>query len=103
MRSFGVVPACQLGLAALAMSAALTNSKIDTCTTTNELTFSDLAFDSLNKQRTDLMPFHGAVGDSGVRQGGIAVDRVACQRALVVVGKHSAPHGQDNPWNSQGP
>ena len=48
-----------------AMSASLTNSNIDSRTTTNVLSFSDLAFDNLDKQRTDAMQFHGAVGDTG--------------------------------------
>ncbi len=60
-----VVTAFLLGLPVLAMSATLTNSNIDTRTTTNVLSFSDLAFDNLDKQRSDLLRFHGAVGDSG--------------------------------------
>lgn len=49
----------------LAMSASLTNANIDTRTTTNVLSFSDLSFDDLSKLRTDQLQFHGAVGDSG--------------------------------------
>ena len=54
-----------LGLPAVAMSASLTNSNIDSRTTTNLLSFSDLAFDHLAKERTDLLQFHGSVGDAG--------------------------------------
>ena len=54
-----------LGLPAMAMSASLTNSNIDSRTTTNLLSFSDLAFDHLAKERTDLLQFHGSVGDAG--------------------------------------
>ena len=60
-----VVTAFVLGLPVVAMSAALTNSNIDTRTTTNVLSFSDLAFDNLDKQRSDQLQFHGSVGDSG--------------------------------------
>ena len=52
-------------LPVLAMSASLTNANIDTRTTTNVVSFSDLAFDDLSKLRTDQLQFHGAVGDSG--------------------------------------
>lgn len=65
MRLSRIVAACSLGLPVLAMSGALNNGNIDTRTTTNVLTFSDLAFDDLDKQRTDLMQFHGSVGDTG--------------------------------------
>jgi hypothetical protein len=54
-----------LGLPVMAMSASLTNSNIDSRTTTNLLSFSDLAFDHLAKERTDLLQFHGSVGDAG--------------------------------------
>jgi hypothetical protein len=54
-----------LGLPVVAMAATLTNSNIDTRTTTNVLSFSDLSFDDLSKLRTDQLQFHGAVGDSG--------------------------------------
>jgi hypothetical protein len=60
-----MVAALAAGLPMLAMAAGLTNSNIDTRTTTNVLSFSDLAFDNLDKQRTDRLQFHGAVGDSG--------------------------------------
>lgn len=60
-----IVTAFVLGLPLVAMSAALTNSNIDSRTTTNVLSFSDLAFDNLDKQRTDLLQFHGSVGDAG--------------------------------------
>jgi hypothetical protein len=60
-----IVAAFVLGLPAVAMSASLTNSNIDTRTTTNVLSFSDLAFDHLDKQRTDVLKFHGAVGSAG--------------------------------------
>ena len=60
-----VVTAVALGWPVLAMSATLTNSNIDTRTTTNSLSFSDLAFDDLSKVRTDLLRFHGSVGDAG--------------------------------------
>ena len=53
------------GLPVVAMSASLTNSNIDSRTTTNLLSFSDLAFDHLAKERTDLLQFHGSVGDAG--------------------------------------
>ena len=65
MRLSRIVAACCLGLPALAMSAALTNSNIDTRTTTNVITFSDLAFDNLDKLRTDALQFHGSVGATG--------------------------------------
>lgn len=54
-----------LGLPVVAMSASLTNSNIDSRTTTNLLSFSDLAFDHLAKERSDLLQFHGSVGDAG--------------------------------------
>ena len=54
-----------LALPVVAMSATLTNSNIDMRTTTNVLSFSDLAFDHLDKQRSDLLRFHGSVGDAG--------------------------------------
>jgi len=60
-----VLAACVVGLPGVAMSATLTNSNIDTRTTTNLLSFSDLAFDDLDKLRTDVLRFHGAVGDAG--------------------------------------
>jgi hypothetical protein len=61
--SFAIALAGALPMAA--MSASLTNSNIDTRTTTNVLSFSDLAFDNLDKQRTDVLQFHGSVGDAG--------------------------------------
>ena len=60
-----VLGALVLGLPAVSMSATLTNANIDTRTTTNQLSFSDLAFDHLDKERTDTLRFHGAVGDAG--------------------------------------
>lgn len=60
-----VVAALVLGLPVVAMSASLTNSNIDTRTTTNVLSFSDLAFDNLSKERSDLLRFHGPVGAAG--------------------------------------
>ena len=60
-----VVAAFALGLPVMAMSATLTSSNIDTRTTTSVLSFSDLAFDNLSKQRSDLLQFHGAVGAAG--------------------------------------
>ena len=60
-----VVAAVALGLPIVAMSATLTNSNIDTRTTTNLLSFSDLAFDDLVKDRTDVLRFHGSVHDAG--------------------------------------
>lgn len=60
-----IAAALAAGLPVLAMSASLTNANIDTRTTTNQLSFSDLAFDDLSKLRTDQLQFHGAVGDSG--------------------------------------
>jgi len=60
-----IVTAFLSGLPVLAMSATLTNSNIDVRTTTNVLSFSDLAFDNLDKQRSDLLRFHGAVGAAG--------------------------------------
>ena len=65
MQLSSVVTAFALGLPVVAMSASLTNSNIDSRTTTNLLSFSDLAFDHLEKQRTDQLQFHGSVGDAG--------------------------------------
>jgi hypothetical protein len=65
MQLSSVVTAFALGLPVMAMSATLTNSNIDSRTTTNVLSFSDLAFDNLDKERTDLLRFHGSVGDAG--------------------------------------
>lgn len=52
-------------LPVVAMSSTLTNSNIDVRTTTNVLSFSDLAFDHLVKQRSDVLQFHGSVGSAG--------------------------------------
>ena len=65
MKMSRVVAPFLLGLPVVAMSATLTNSNIDTRTTTNVLSFSDLAFDNLDKQRSDLLRFHGSVGAAG--------------------------------------
>jgi len=65
MRFTRIFTAVLLGLPAAAMSAALTNNNIDTRTTTNAFSFSDLAFDHLDMHRSDALQFHGAVGDSG--------------------------------------
>ena len=66
MRLTRIVAACLVALPVLAMSATLDNSNIDTRTTTNVLTFSDLAFDNLDQQRADFLRFHGSIGDSGL-------------------------------------
>lgn len=60
-----LVVALASALPVVAMSAALTNNNIDTRTTTNVFSFSDLAFDNLDKQRTDVLKFHGSVGSVG--------------------------------------
>ena len=60
-----ILAAMAAALPAVAMSASLTNSNIDTRTTTNLLSFSDLAFDNVSKLRTDTLRFHGSVGDAG--------------------------------------
>ena len=65
MNRSGVLGALVLALPLASMAATLTNANIDTRTTTNELSFSDLAFDHLDKERTDTLRFHGAVGDAG--------------------------------------
>jgi hypothetical protein len=65
MQLTAIVAALALGVPALASGATLTNSNIDSRTTTNVLSFSDLAFDHLDKQRADVMRFHGSVGDAG--------------------------------------
>ena len=65
MQSTAIIAALALGVPALASAATLTNSNIDSRTTTNVLSFSDLAFDHLDKQRTDVLTFHGSVGDAG--------------------------------------
>lgn len=46
-------------------AAALDTSNIDTRTTTNDLHFSDLTFSNASNNRSDLLNFHGTVGDSG--------------------------------------
>ena len=65
MHSSKLVTTLALALPVAALSATLTNDNIDTRTTTNVLSFSDLAFDNLDKVRTDVLQFQGAVGDSG--------------------------------------
>lgn len=60
-----IAAALLAGLPMLAMSASLTNDNIDTRSTANVLSFSDLSFDDLSKLRTDTLQFHGAVGDAG--------------------------------------